>query len=278
VAAADPAPASPSAVISSRIDTIALVLADEPIARAQVEPLLDALQSHATPVHVEGLVDEQWMPVEDSPKDAWRELRAGLQLASRAGPVAEEEVAAFNETVAGFAVSINAVSQREGAAEAAARSRELDRFCAETDIEVAINVVGRAGATFSLARVKALGLENGFAETGSGTFERRAPDGSIAMTMRLQVGEPRRETIYATGLTFALDVPHVAGPVAVLGEMGAVAEVFAHALGGELVDDERRPLGATGLAAIRRSLDAVAQRMEAHGIPAGGALARRLFS
>jgi FtsZ-interacting cell division protein ZipA len=98
------------------------------------------------------------------------------------------------------------------------------------------------------------------------------------MTMRLQVGEPRRETIYATGLTFALDVPHVAGPVAMLGEMGKVAEVFANALGGELVDDERRPLGATGLAAIRRSLDAVAQRMEAHGIPAGGALARRLFS
>ena len=272
------APASPSAVISGRIDTIALILADEPIARAQVEPLLDALEAHATPVHVEGLVDEQWIPVEDSPRDAWRELRAGLQLASRAGPVAEEEVAAFNETVAGFAASINAVSQRESPAEAAARARELDRFCAETDIEVAVNVVGRSGATFSLARVKALALENGFAETGSGTFERRGANGFVAMSMRLQVGEPRRETIYATGLTFALDVPHVADPVVVLGDMGKAAEVFAHALGGELVDDDRRPLGDRGLAAIRRSLDAVAQRMEVHGIPAGGALARRLFS
>jgi hypothetical protein len=216
--------------------------------------------------------------VEESARDSWRELRVGLQLASRAGPVAEEEIAAFNETVAGFAASINAVSQRESPATAAARSRELDRFCAETDIEVAVNVVGRAGATFALPRVKSLALEHGFAETGSGTFERRGTDGALAMTMRILDGGARNDAGYATGLTFALDVPHVADPVAVLDEMARAAEAFALALGGDLVDDERRPLGAAGLAAIRRSLDAVARRMEAHGIPAGGPLARRLFS
>ncbi|MBL0143141.1 MAG: hypothetical protein IPP91_13815 [Betaproteobacteria bacterium] len=270
--------AAPGADVSGRIDTIALVLADEPVTRAQLEPLLDALESHATPVHVEGLVDEHWMAVEDSPRDAWRELRAGLQLASRAGPVAEEEIAAFNETVAGFAASINAVSQRESPAAAAARSRELDRFCAEADIEVAVNLVGRAGATFALSRVKALALENGFAETGSGTFERRGANGFVAMTLRVLVAEPRRDSGYATGLTFALDVPHVADPAAALDEMGKVAADFGTVLGAELVDDERKPLGAAGFAAIRRSLETVARGMEAHGIPAGGALARRLFS
>ncbi|HEX4943022.1 MAG TPA: cell division protein ZipA C-terminal FtsZ-binding domain-containing protein [Usitatibacteraceae bacterium] len=275
---AQAAAASPSAVISGRVDAIALVLADEPVTREQLEPLLDALEAHATPVHVEGLVDEQWMPVEDSPRDRWRELRAGLQLASRAGPVAEEEIAAFNETVAGFAASINAVSQRESPAAAAARSRELDRFCAEADIEVAVNLVGRAGATFAIARVKSLALESGFAETASGSFERRGADGAAAMTLRLADSEPRRDSVYVTGLSFALDVPHVADPVAVLDEMGKVAEAFGLALGGEMVDDERRPLGAAGFAAIRRSLEAVARRMEAHGIPPGGALARRLFS
>ncbi len=281
LAGEEPAPAgaaAPSSVVSGRIDTLALVLADEPVTRAQIDPLLDALQSHATPVNVEGLVDELWTPVEESARDSWRELRAGLQLASRAGPVAEEEIAAFNETVAGFAASINAVSQRESPAAAAARSRELDRFCAETDIEVAVNVVGRGGATFALPRLKALALENGFAETGSGAFERRGRDGAVAMSMRILDGGARKEAGYATGITFALDVPHVADPVAVLDEMGKVAEAFGQALGGELVDDERRPLGAAGFAAIRRSLEAVARRMEAHGIPAGGPLARRLFS
>lgn len=273
-----PAAASPGTRISSRVDTVALVLADEPVARAQLEPLLDALQSHATPVHVEGLVDEQWMPVEESPRDSWRELRVALQLASRAGPVTEEEIAAFNETVAGFAASINAVSQRESPAAAAARARELDRFCAEADIEVAVNLVGRMGATFAIARVKPLALEYGFAETAAETFERRAPDGGVAMSLRMHDAEQRRDAGYVTGLSFALDVPHVAGPVSVLDAMGRIAEAFAVALDGEIVDDERRPMGAVGFAAVRRSLEAVARRMEAHEIPAGGELARRLFS
>ncbi len=280
----EPAPAaaglaeSESAAVSARIDTVALVLADEPIAREALEPLLDTLASHSAAVRVEGLVDEQWVPVEDSPRDGWRELRAGLQLASRAGPAAEEEIAAFNEAVAGFAASVNAVSQREGPAAAAARARELDRFCAEADIEVALNVVGRAGATFGLARVKALALAHGFAETASGTFDRRGPDGAPGIGLRPLDGEAGQEAAYATFLTFAIDVPHVPDPVAAFDEMGRVAAVFAEELGGDVVDDERRLLGAAGLAAIRRSLEAVARRMEAHGIPAGGALARRLFA
>ena len=266
--------AAPGSVISPRIDTVAMVLADQPVTRAQVGPLLDALEAHATPVHVEGLVDEQWTPVEDSPRDSWRELRVALQLASRAGPVAEEEIAAFNETVAGFAASLNAVSQRESAAAAAARARELDRFCADADIEVGLNVVGRGGAALPVARVKQLALDQGFGETASGAFERRGPDGAVDMGLRLLDGAAPG----AAGLSFALDVPHVADPVARLEEMGRVAEAFAHALGGEVVVDERRPLGAAGFAAISRSLGDVAHRMEAHGIPAGGALARRLFS
>ena len=41
--------AAPGSVISSRIDTVAMVLADQPVTRAQVGPLLDALEAHATP-------------------------------------------------------------------------------------------------------------------------------------------------------------------------------------------------------------------------------------
>ena len=64
----------------------------------------------------------------------------------------------------------------------------------------------------------------------------------------------------------------------VLQEMVRVAELFAKSLGGQLVDDNRRPLTETGLASIRRSLEKIFHEMETHGIPAGGPLARRLFS
>ena len=273
------APGGPAAEISSRIDTVAVVLADDPIMEEQLEPLRDVLVQHTTPVHVEGIVDEQWHPVESSPRKSWRELRVGLQLASRGGPVSEEELERFNQVIAQFAESVNAVSQREAPATAAARARELDAFCAEADIEVAINVIGQFGATFAMSRVKQLALDNAFSETGSGDLVRFGADGMPEIVLRRFGDAPgKANAAYAQGLTFALDVPHVADGPAVLAEISRLAEAFARALGGQVVDDNRKPLTEAGIASIRRSLERVFHDMEANGIPAGSPLARRLFS
>ena len=273
------APGGPAAEISSRIDTVAVILADDPVMSEQLEPLLDVLQSHTTPVHVEGIVDEQWHPIETSPRRSWRELRVGLQLASRSGPMAEEEIEAFNRAIADFAASVGAVSQREAPNAAAARARDLDRFCADADIEVAINVVGQFGATFAVARVKSLALEHGISETGSGELVSFASDGTAEFVIRrLDDAHAKAAAHYHTGLTFALDLPRVEDPAAALAGMVRTAQSFAEKLGGQLVDDNRRPLTDAGIASIRRSLEKIVHDMEAHGIPAGGPLARRLFS
>ena len=272
------APGAPAAEISSRIDTVAVILSDDPIMSEQLQPLLDALETHPTPTHVEGIVDEQWHPVDTSPRRSWRELRVGLQLASRKGPVSEEEIERFNRTIADFAAAVNAVSQREAPSTAAARARELDRFCADTDIEVAVNVVGQYGATFAMSRVKALALDNGLAETASAEMVRYMPDGNPGFVIRrLDDAQSKSAATYCTGLTFALDLPQVTDAPHVLAEMVKLAELYAATLGGQLVDDNRRPLTEAGLASIRRSLERIFHDMEAHGIPAGSALALRLF-
>jgi hypothetical protein len=273
------APGSPAAEVSSRIDTVAVILADDPIMSEQLQPLIDSLETHPTPTHVEGIVEEQWHPVETSPRRSWRELRVGLQLASRKGPVTEDEIERFNRTIADFAAATNAVSQREAPAAAAARARELDQFCADTDIEVAVNVVGQFGATFAVPRVKSLALESGLSETASGDLVRYTNEGQPGFVIRRFDDTPAKPGAhYYTGITFALDLPQVADAPRVLAEMVRVAETFAAALGGQLVDDNRRPLTEAGLASIRRSLEKIFHDMETHGIPAGSALARRLFS
>jgi len=273
------APSGSDSVISNRIDTVAVVLADDPVRRETLEPLLNALEAHTTPVIVEGIVEEQWRPIDATGKGSWRELRAGLQLASRSGPLTEDEIAGFNETMAGFAASVGGVSQRESPAAAAQRARELDNFCADADIEVAVNVVGQYGATFALAKVKTLALEHGLSETADGDLVSFARDGTPAYSVRRfdREGE-RHDANYTSGLTFGIDVPHVADPGNAFDEMVTLASTCATTLGGELVDDNRKPLSAAGLAAIRRSLETAFRDMEAHGIPAGSALARRLFS
>jgi hypothetical protein len=217
--------------------------------------------------------------VDSSPRRSWRELRIGLQLASRKGPVAEDEIEDFNRAIAVFAATVNAVSQREAPSAAAARARELDQFCAEADIEVAVNVIGQYGATFAISRVKQIALEHGLSETAKGELVRFAPDGTPEFVIRrFEDPTAKPSATYFTGITFALDVPHVADGPGVLADMVKLAEVFASNLGGQLVDDNRRALTEHGLASIRRSLERVFHDMEAHGIPAGSALARRLFS
>jgi hypothetical protein len=269
---------APAAEVSSKIDTVAVILADDPVMSEQLQPLLDSLETHPTPTHVEGIVDEQWHPIDTSPRRSWRELRVGLQLASRKGAVSEEEIERFNRTIADFAGAVNAVSQREAPATAAARARELDSFCADTDVEVAINVIGLYGATFSIPRVKALALENALSETASGLV-RYTPDGQPGFVLRkFDDAHAKHTATYYTGLTFALDLPNVSEPPTVLAEMVRIAETFAQTMGGQLVDDNRKPLTEAGLASIRRSLDGIAHKMESHGIPAGSALARRLYT
>ena len=270
---------APTAEISSRIDTVAVILADDPITYEQLEPLMAALRDHSTPVHVEGIVDEQWHPIDSSPKRSWRELRVALQLASRRGPVPEDEVENFNRAVADFSASVNAVSQREAPSAAAARGLELDRFCAEADIEVAVNVIGQFGATFSLSRVKSIALEQGLSETASGQLVSFGPDGAVEFVVRRFADEgAQAAATYASGLTLALDLPQVAAAAAAFDEMVELAQVIAAQLGGQLVDDNRRALTETGIASIRRTVEKVCNDMEAHGTPAGGTLARRLFA
>ena len=269
------APAALAAEISSRIDTVAVILADDPVMSEQLEPLRALADAHDTPVHVEGIVEEQWQPVESMPRHSWRELRVGLQLASRRGALPEEEVERFNQAIADFAAGVGAVSQREAPVAAAARARDLDRFCARADIEVAVNVVGQYGATLAVPRVKALALEHGLSETASGELVSFASDGTMEFSVRRFDDSSAHPHV---GLTFALDLPHVADPAEALTGMVNIARSMAEKLGGELVDDNRRPLTEAGIASIRRTLDQVVQDMEAHGVPAGSALARRLFA
>jgi FtsZ-interacting cell division protein ZipA len=80
------------------------------------------------------------------------------------------------------------------------------------------------------------------------------------------------------GLTILLDVPHVAEGTKVFQHMMQLARSLADSLGGEVVDDARKPLTNTGAEAIRMQLAEITRRLAERGIPAGSRLAQRLFS
>ena len=194
------------------------------------------------------LVQEAWRPIEQRfgrrallagpDRGAWR---AALQLVSRAGVVSDAELVEFRTEVETLATKLGASAAAPEMRPALEAARELDRACADNDIQVAIHVIG----------------ENVDPGPGEQPFQ-----------------VVRRED----GVTLVLDVALTADLGRSYETMARIGRDLASAHGGRLVDDRGNVLDERSLAAIGAQLEAVRQALAGRGIETGSPLALRLFS
>ncbi|MBL8514753.1 MAG: hypothetical protein JNJ55_12255 [Betaproteobacteria bacterium] len=271
-------------IIHGQIDTVALVLADTPLSIERIWPAIERTRGLSDEIRWEGLVNGVWQPVDDNSDDdaAYRELRVGLQLASRRGPTEPSTIRAFDRLIADFANEVGAVSQREDVAAAEKRALDVDKLCAESDIEIAINIVGKNGATFATTKVRGLAEAGGMMLMEMGEYAKRDDLGHVEFTLRnMNAQEPpgiKQAGAYLTGLTFALDVPRTLAPVGTFERMRTEALKFADTMGGEVVDDNKRPLTANGRKSIAATIAQIQDTMDAREIVPGSAAALRLYA
>ena len=211
-----------------RVDYVIELQSDQPLAALQVRegwrPLAQRFGQRA-------LLDQD-------EEGVWR---AALQLVSRSGPVSEADLVEFRSAVETMAARLGAriaAPDLRGALDAA---RELDRLCADADIQVALHVIG----------------ENIEADPGRQPFQ-----------------VVRRED----GVTLTLDVALAPGLGESFETMARAGRALAARHGAKLVDDRGNALDERALAAIGAQLEAVRQALAAHGIETGSPLAQRLFS
>ena len=218
---------------------------DAPKPDPSVDYVVDlAFPSPAAPA----VVREAWAPV--SQRFGRRALlaegddgiwRAGLQLVSRAGAVSDAELIEFRSEVDNMAAKLGASVAAPEMRQALDAARELDRTCADSDIQVALHVI-------------ADNLE--------------PPAGELPFQV------VRRED----GVTLVLDVALTPDLVHSYETMARTGRDLAAAHGGRLVDDRGNAVDERSLAAIGAQLEAVRQTLAARGIETGSALAQRLFS
>ncbi|OIQ76355.1 hypothetical protein GALL_419640 [mine drainage metagenome] len=79
-------------------------------------------------------------------------------------------------------------------------------------------------------------------------------------------------------LTLALDVPQVDRNEHAFARMCEVAQALAHQMNGVITDDNGVLLPPEAMAVIAQQLEHLYDTLEQHGLSAGSALARRLFS
>lgn len=270
--------------INNEIDTVALVLADTPMKAAQFWPTVEQSRQVSRHILWEGLVGGQWVPINADVEDetGFRELRAGLQLASRSGPVDAATLTNFNDMMAAFAAGIGAVSQREELKVAGQRAQSVDAFCADTDIEIAVNLIGKSGVTFATTKVRGLAESAGMEPLESGEYVMRDELGRTQYMLRnMNADEPpgiRNAGAYLTGLSFVLDVPRTQMPEKTFERMMSLVLRFADTLHADVVDDNRRVLTANGRAVIVDTIAQIAGVMNARNVVPGSSTALRLYS
>ena len=209
-------------------------------------------------------------------------LRGCLQLADRSGPVSEISLSRFRDMVDEFAIQIAAETDCPDIANAYAIALELDKFCADVDVIMGINIISKDGGAFIGTKIRALAEASGFVLESEGVFRYRDSEtnvvlfslGNFESTLFLP---SNMRTLATHGITFLLDVPRVANGERVFEQMAHIAKLFASTLNGILVDDNRVPLSENGIKKSKKQLHDLQAVMAENSIPAGSQIALKLF-
>ena len=121
-----------------------------------------------------------------------------------------------------------------------------------------------------------LAENSGLVRGQDGQFHYRSDSGRTLFTLSNHDETPFSAT--SDGLTLLFDVPRVAGGLSVFDYLSDFAQNLAASLGGELADDNGKPLNDASLANIRKQLAGIYAQMDDRGIAAGSMAALRLFA
>ena len=234
------------------------------------------------PIHWEAFdaAQGEWEP--PRPQKRYRRVRAGMQLVSRAGPATDEDIGAFCLGLQEIALALGAELDMPDPEDAARRAGELDRFCADVDVQVGLNVVATSGQTFPGTKIRALAESAGMQYGKDGRFHRLSDGGAelygLANLEAMPFHAETMRSLATQGITVVLDVPRAPPAAATFRAYLEFARQAENSLGGTLVDDNRKPINQAALDSIAMQLEAIHQSMSARGIVPGGPLALRLFS
>jgi hypothetical protein len=270
-------------VDSQAIDCVVTVEAPAGIAAASLFTAQQALLAgFSKPLRWFGWDDSsnQWIELDARSPGNLNRATAALQLADRRGAVSDADLVRFYDQVQRLCDQFLAVPRLPARNEVLERANELDRFCADVDIQIAVNVAAKDGS-FPGTKIRGLAEASGLTLHADGAYHALDDNDRTLFTLSNQeaatFSAEQLRNLYTTGVTVALDVPRAPDPAASFDKMVAFAQKLAGALNGVLVDDNRVLLSERSISLIRGQIAQFDQQMERQGIPAGSEVALRLF-
>lgn len=236
------------------------------------------------PVQVCGMAlnSLQWERAVAESQTLFDHFRIALQLVDRGGAISAAKLADFRDLVLGIAQHIKADASAEDVHEVHHRALELDKFCAEVDQMIGINLVPPGERSLSGTKIAQATALHGMTLEADGAFHLLDAQGHSLFSLVNQDTKPFQPhtlgTLNTTGVTLLLDVPRTENPAKQFFRMARIARELARELQVNLVDDNRVALTDPALAVIRQQVSQVEAKLCVKGITPGGVQARRLFA
>jgi hypothetical protein len=212
----------------------------------------------------------------------YRAFRLGLQLVDRTGAVSENRLAGFRDLLGEIAAQLGVEVKLPAVEEARQRALDLDRFCADVDQMIGINLLAGGDRKLFGTEVATAARQHGMTLQADGGFHLLNDQGATLFNLSASDGTPfQHHTLNQSrvdSLTLLLDIPRVDEPVRRFDQMTALAKELAKAMRVTLADDQRVALSDGALDQIRAQVAATEDLMLVGHITPGSAQALRLFS
>ncbi|MBI4807791.1 MAG: hypothetical protein HY799_02415 [Nitrosomonadales bacterium] len=272
------------ALLNDATDYVATLLLKSPLSSDTLEILWQRRFDFGKSVNVCGLNNssslwERMIP--DSPQ-TYRAFRMGLQLVDRSGSVSEMRLAGFHDLLEDLAEELQIEVKLPSVKEAVQRAQELDRFCADVDQMIGINLLTNGDRKLFGTEVASATERLGMSLESDGNFHLLDGYGATLLSLSASDGSAfQHHTLNQTrvdSLTLLLDIPRVPDPARRFDEMVALGLELAKTLRLTMADDQRVALSDGAIAQIRAQVAATEVLMLAGHITPGSAQALRLFS
>ena len=272
----------PSHFVDAEIDYIAEMQSPDLIGAEELAEIFRKKFDFGKKVSVYGLNVDSVCWEEPHARPKYRNFKIALQLVDRSGVISLAKLSEFRDLIVGVAARRDAEAHCPDIHEAHGRAILLDKFCAEVDMLIGINVISKGDEVFAGTKIRGLAEAAGFRLEADGTFKYFDDHGVHLFTLcnhEPAVFLPDGIRHLSThGITFLLDVPRVAHGKQAFDQMVLLARNFSNTLGGVIVDDKRLVLSDAGFDKIRKLLQDIRVKMETRQIAPGGERALRLFS
>lgn len=224
----------------------------------------------------------EWEVLQPQSKKNYLEVIATMQLADRNGAASKEELSSLCN-LAHDAVRMHGWQTKcDDLAESMVRGLSLDKFCADVDVLIGLNIISRGTAFLPVAKIRQEVEAAGMQLQADGSYHLLDSRNETLFILSNRESQPFAMEVEnapeTKGMTLLFDVPRVPDGLKTFDGMVALGRKLSHQSGGLLVDDNLRPLTDAGIEKIRTQLAQIYDKMESRGIPPGGRLALRLFS